>query len=82
MFKEMDTELPILSTRKIVVERNNEVKFKSGGGTIRNRDTGRTLHFHEHDGVYFLKLKVRDPKDLGLVPSEGVHGPGFGRLGR
>ena len=59
-FKDMETELPILSVRKMV-KRNNGVRFHPGGGTITNRKTGRTLNFYEHDGVYFIKLKVSDP---------------------
>ena len=55
-----------MSVRKMV-KRNNEVKFKKNGGFIRNRDTGRLLKFHEHEGVYFLKLKVLDPSSLNLL---------------
>ena len=64
--KDMETELQILSVRKMV-KRNNEVKFKKDRGFIRNRDTGRLLKFHEHEGVYFLKLKVLDPSSLNLL---------------
>ena len=78
-FKDMETELPILSVRKMV-KRNNEVKFKKGGGFIRNRDSGRVLRFHEHEGVYFLKLKVIDPSTIDLI--HGGNEPGFGRQGR
>ena len=75
-FKDMETELQILSVRKMV-KRNNEVKFKKDRGFIRNRDTGRLLKFHEHEGVYFLKLKVLDPSSLNLL-SDGNE-PFFGR---
>ena len=59
-FKDMETELPILSVRKMV-KRNNDVQFQKRGGVIRNRDTGKSVQFYEHEGVYFLKLKVNDP---------------------
>ena len=77
-FKDMETELPILSVRKMV-KRNNEVKFKKDGGFIRNRDTGRLLKFHEHEGVYFLKLKVLDPSSINMF-SDGNEQV-FGRQG-
>ena len=77
-FKDMETELPILSVRKMV-KRNNEVKFKKSGGFIRNRDTGRVLKFHEHEGVYFLKLKVLDPSSLNLLDNGNEQV--FGRQG-
>ena len=77
-FKDMETELPILSVRKMV-KRNNEVKFKNDGGFIRNRDTGRLLKLHEHEGVYFLTLKVLDPSSLVLLSDENEQV--FGRQG-
>ena len=64
-FKDMETELPILSVHKMV-KRNNGVQFKKDGGFFRNRDTGRLLKLHEHEGVYFLKLKVLDPSSLNM----------------
>ena len=68
-FKDMETELPILSVRKIV-RRGNEVRFKKLGGIIRNHSTGEPQRFHEHQGVYFMKLKVNDPSllDNGALP--------------
>ena len=77
-FKDMETELPILSVRKMV-KRNNEVKFKKDGGFIRNRDTGRLLKFYEHEGVYFLKLKVLDPSSINMF--SGGNEQVFGRQG-
>ena len=56
----MEVELPILSVRKMV-KRGNDVRFVPDGGTITHRDTGRSIKFHEHEGVYFLKLKVAGP---------------------
>ena len=61
-FKDMDVELPILSVRKMV-KRNHVVTFDVEGGTIVNKATGQTFHFHEHEGVYFIKLKVAGPDD-------------------
>ena len=62
-FKDMETELPILSVRKMV-RKGNEVRFKKLGGTIRNTSTGELQRFHEHQGVYFMKLKINDPSFL------------------
>ena len=59
-FKDMEVEIPILSVRKMV-RRNNQVKFNNRGGTITNKTSGRQIRFHEHEGVYFLKLKVDGP---------------------
>ena len=59
-FKDMETELPILSVRKMV-KRNNEVKFKKSGGFIRNRDTGRVLKFHEHESIF---LEIEGPRSI------------------
>ena len=53
----MEVEVPIISVRKIV-KQGNDVRFYEDGGTISNKDSGRVLKFYEHDGVYFLKLKV------------------------
>lgn len=78
-FKDMETELPILSVRKMV-KRNNEVKFEKGGGFIGNRDSGRVLRFYGHEGVYFLKLKVIGPSTIDLIL--GGNESSFGRQGR
>ena len=59
-FKDMETELPILSVRKMV-KKNHDVRFRRDGGTIRHRATGREMLFYEHEGVYFLKLKISNP---------------------
>ena len=64
-FKDMETELPILSVRKIV-RQNNDVLFRQGGGTIVNRALKRTLRFYEYQGVYFIKLKIKDPSDMDI----------------
>ena len=73
-FKDMEVELPILSVRKIV-KRKNQVLFTDGGGTITHNDTGHVMKFYEHEGVYFLKLKVHDPD----MPGQQL---GFSRPGQ
>jgi hypothetical protein len=79
----METDLPILSVRKMV-KQDNTVRFKNGGGTIRNRKTGRIVHFYEHEGVYFIKLKLTDPSLLDLSPADSANDRpvGFHRQGR
>ena len=77
-FKDMETELPMLSVRKMI-KSENDVHFEDGGGSIRNRRTGRILNFFEHEGVYFIKLKLKDPADLHLIASDNQ---GFQRQGR
>ena len=72
-FKDMETELPILSVRKIV-RQQNDVQFGRQGGTIKNRKSGRTIKFHEYQGVYFLKLKVRNPDLMDVDDSIPPHG--------
>ena len=66
----MEVELPILSARKIV-KNKNDVGFTQQGGTIQNQVAGQTTKFYEHDGVYFLKLTISGPNDntgqLGFV---------------
>ena len=69
VFSDVEVELPILSVRKMV-KRQNDVQFTAGGGTIRNRRTGGTFHFFEHDGVYVLKLKVAAPDLILDSPAE------------
>ena len=75
-FKDMETELPILSVRKMV-KRQNDVQFGDEGGFIRNRESGKQIPFFEHEGVYFLKLKVAHPKDNGQQPDLGFAWPGM-----
>ena len=70
-FKDMEVELPILSVRKIV-KRRNKVEFSDAGGTITNNGSGKVIRFFEHEGVYFIKLKVHNPDDqqLGFIRPE------------
>ena len=62
-FKDMEVEMPILSVRKMV-KRGNDIDFRKGGGFIRNRNNGKTVRFHEYEGVYYLKLRVENPADV------------------
>ena len=68
--KDMEVELPFLSVRKIV-KKKNDVRFTQKGGTIRSQVTGKTIKFFEHEGVYFLNIKISGPNDntgqLGFV---------------
>ena len=67
-----------------MVKQDNTVRFKDGGGTIRNRKTGRIVRFYEHEGAYFIKLKVTDPEQLNISPVDPAsHQPmDFHRRGR
>ena len=60
-FRDMETELPILSFRKIV-KRRNKVKFVLGGGAIETRDAGKAIRFYEYEG-FSLKDKLIGPDD-------------------
>ena len=68
--------MPILSVRKMV-RNNHRVQFQDKGGYIENIHTGRRIFFHEHAGVYYLKMKV---DDMDLVTD--VNESGFARQGR
>ena len=66
---DLDVDMPILSVRRIV-RRGNLVKFRRGGGYIQNARTGRKLPFVERQGVYFTKVKVKNPSpEDGAVES-------------
>ena len=75
-FRDMEVEMPILSVRKMV-KNHHRVQFQDKGGYIENIKTGRRISFHEHAGVYYLKLKV-DDMDLIVKDNES----GFPRPGR
>ena len=59
-FQDMDVELPIISVRKCV-KSGKDVRFYEGGGELRDRRTGKTIHIHELDGTYFIRMKVELP---------------------
>ena len=73
---DLDVDVPILSVRRIV-RRGNLVKFRRGGGYIQNARTGRKLPFIERQGVYFIKVKVKNPNPTASI-GESV----FSRQGR
>ena len=73
---DLDVDVPILSVRRIV-RRGNLVKFRRGGGYIQNARTGRKLPFIERQGVYFIKVKVKDPS-----PADSIDKSVFSRPGR
>jgi hypothetical protein len=82
-FKDMETDLPILSVRKMV-KQDNTVNFRNGGGTITNNKTHRVVRFFEHEGVYFIKLKIDDPELMniaGATSNRGQPPMGFHRQG-
>ena len=73
----METELPILSVRKMV-KNDHDVVFEDHGGSIRNRKTGKTIRLFEHEGVYFVKFKVKDPDSVNTIVgnNQGFHRQG------
>ena len=73
---DLDVDVPILSVRRIV-RRGNLVKFRRGGGYIQNARTGRKLPFIERQGVYFIKVKVKNPS-----PADSIDESVFSRPGR
>ena len=76
-FKDMDIDMPILSVRKMV-KNDNVVSFQDDGGSILNRRTGRAIHFYEHEGVYFVKLRIKDPEHTLMIDADAQ---GFRRQG-
>ena len=60
-FDHMKVKIPILSVRKLIKD-NNEVYINRKGGVITNLDSGKQIKFFNHQGVYYLKLKIHDPK--------------------
>ena len=59
-FTNMKVDTPIASIRKFC-KSGNDVSFYEGGGCIVNRKTGAKARFMEMAGVYFLKLKLKQP---------------------
>ena len=58
---------PILSVR-CLVDDGHEVWIKRGGGVIRHLKTGKELNFVQHAGVYYIKMKIDDPKQNSGQP--------------
>ena len=65
MFTDMPYDIPVASIRRCVAS-GNDVSFYEGGGCIRNRKSGATAKFLEMGGVYFLKLKLKQPTKVGV----------------
>ena len=55
---------PILSVARLVGN-DNEVSFSKIGGSIKNRTTGREVHFERKHGVYVLRVWLRTGPDPG-----------------
>ena len=59
-FNHMNVNSPILSVRRLVKD-GHEVYIGKGGGFVRHIESGRRLTFFEHQGVYYMKMKVSEP---------------------
>ena len=58
-FCHMDVNTPILSVCRLVKD-GYEIFICKGGGFIRHADTGKLLYFKEHQGVYYMKMKIKE----------------------
>ena len=59
-FNHMNVNSPILSVRRLVKD-GHEVYIGKGGGFVKHIESGRRLTFFEHQGVYYMKMKVSEP---------------------
>ena len=59
-FTNIQVYIPVASVRRFVAS-GNDFSFYEGGGCIRNRKSGATAELLEMGGVYFLKLKLKQP---------------------
>ena len=66
-WQSMKVKVPILSVRKLVRDKHH-VRFHSGGGYIKNLQTGQRIPFFEYQGVYYLKMKILPPIDQSSSP--------------
>ena len=57
-FSHMNVNTPIISVRKLVKD-GYEIYICDGGGFIRHTETGKLMYFMEHQGVYYMKLKIK-----------------------
>lgn len=57
-FCHMNVTTPIISVRKLVKD-GFEIYICDGGGFIRHAETCELLDFMEHQGVYYMKLKIK-----------------------
>jgi len=58
----MKVKVPILSVRRLVHD-NHDVTIGRNGGFLRNLRNGNQIPFFEHQGVYYLKMKIHRPDD-------------------
>jgi hypothetical protein len=72
-FQNMKVDVPIISVRKYV-KTGWKFGFDEDGGFMKNKSTGRVLHFIESDGAYWIKLKIHQPDPS--VASLGFTRPG------
>ena len=63
-FHDMDVNSPIISVRRLVKD-GYSIYIGDGGGFIQQVQSGKRMHFFEHQGVYFMKLKVKDAAGFG-----------------
>lgn len=77
-FNNMKVQIPILSLRN-VMKRGHTARLNDTGGYLRNLSNGSKVPVYEKEGVYYLKVKIRDaPPTPHAPPPESV----FARLGR
>jgi septum formation topological specificity factor MinE len=62
----MKVKVPILSVRKLVRDKHT-VRFQDDGGYIRNTLNGDKIPFFEHQGVYYLIMKIPPPEISKLI---------------
>ena len=68
LWNHMHVKCPILSVLRLAQD-GNEVIMRQDGGEIVNVETGKRLPFFQHNGVYYLKLKVNRPNNSSDPPS-------------
>ena len=54
--------MPIISVRR-VAKNKNRVLVEDEGGHIESKSTGMHIPLFQHEGVYFLKLKIKKPAE-------------------
>ena len=77
-FVNMKVKCPILSVRKLCKD-GNEVRMNRRGGFIRHIKSGKVINFFEHQGVYYVKLRIQPP--VPPPPSVDASGQVFARPG-
>ena len=70
----MQVDIPIASVRRFVASGNDVSSYKDGG-CVRNRKSGATAKFLEMGGLYFLKLKLKQPTKGGVKSKLGFVRP-------